>query len=157
MKWYDPKDARRCFPEADYDAVVEKCEPHEAKSSGNHGRKLALRVYHGESSMVLTDYLMAGEKAAWKIKEFAKAIGQVEMFDTGEFDPMNFIGANVRVSLKIEDSSEYGEQNKIGKYLPPVAGAKPIAPRPAPPTPRPSAGKINTGHAPMTDDQIPFD
>jgi hypothetical protein len=160
MSWYNPEDARRCWKEGEYDAVVEKAVEHVAKESGNSGRKLTLRIYSGDQSMVLSDYLMAGEKAAWKIKEFAKAIGHVELFDSGEFDPINFVGCSVRVLLKVEDNGDFGEQNKIGKYMAGVAPARPVAPKPAPraaaPAPRPKAGMVNTGHAPMTEEDIPF-
>lgn len=159
MSWYDPKDARRCWPEGEYDAVVENVVEHTAKESGNLGRKVTLRIYNGDATMVLSDYLMAGEKAAWKIKEFARAIGQVEMFDAGTFDPIDFKGSNIRVKLKVEDGGgDFGEQNKVGKYLAgtpgkaaPAADAKPTSVQFAK---RPTLAK--GPHEPLDEASIPF-
>lgn len=154
MSWYNPKDARRCLPEGEYEAVVEKVVEHVAKESGNVGRKMSIRVYHNDTTVVLFDYLMAGEKAAWKIREFAKALGQVEAFDAGTFEPLDCQGCNVRVLLKIEDNGDFGEQNRVGKYLPTLSKTTAApAPSPAPNmTPRPRA----TAHKALSEEDIPF-
>lgn len=151
MSWYNPKEATMCWPEGEYDAVVKKVEPHVGKESGTVGRKVTLELYNGGSKMTLSDYLMSGPKSTWKIREFAKAVNQKEMFDSGEFDPMNFAGVSVRVNLLVEDDPQYGEQNKVGRYLAPGGTAIPIK-TPAAKT-KTTAGVTHTA---IDDGDIPF-
>lgn len=154
MTWYNPKEANLCLPEGEYDAAVTRIEEHVGKESGVVGRKLTLVVYHGDGKkMTMTDYLMSGPKSTWKIKEFAKAIGQVDAFNAGEFDPMDHAGVNFRVSLVIEDNYQYGEQNKIGRYLPRAPGGTAAAKPPAAPTAPKQAKPV---HTPIGDEDIPF-
>jgi len=153
MSWYNPKEATLCWPEGEYDGVVKKVEPHVGKESGAVGRKVVLELYSGDKKMTLTDYLMSGPKSTWKIKEFAKAVNQIEQFNGGDFDPMNFAGASLRVNLLVEDDPQYGEQNKIGRYLAKEGSApasKPAARAPV------ATAPAKVGHVPIGDADIPF-
>ena len=154
--WYKPEDAKKpVWPEGDYEAVVETAEVFTSKKQ-NVGRKLTVKVYNGDSWILLSDYLFPGEMA-WRIENYAKAIGQAELFEAGDFDPVNFSGVNVRVKLAVKTSEQYGDQNNIKKYLPREAGAA-AAPA-ADPTNIPFAArpKLAVGsHKPLEDKDIPF-
>lgn len=132
MSWYDPKDATETIPEGEYDAAIHFAEHGVSKSKGRPQCKVGITIY-GPREIKVYDYL--SPDAVWKIKQFAVSLGKRDVFDSGDFNPVDYVNHNVRVKVKIEESDQYGDQNKIVKYLPPVDGgsapAKDVPHKPA--------------------------
>lgn len=147
MSWYNPKHKRIVWKKGEYAAVLKDAEEQESKTSGVPMYKLTVTVYDGDREMLLNDYLVSGEKNTWKIHQFAKAIGQQDQFDSGDFRPDNFIGDGFRVALDIETTDQYGDQNRITKYIQKGGGDK---------SPIPVKTKTSPDVKPLTDEDIPF-
>lgn len=117
MSWYKAKDAEKpVLPEGEYEAVLEKATSEISKTSGARMKKLQIRAYGPDFEVVLFDYLVAS--AAWKIKDFAVAVGELKAFEAEQFDPADQLGSTFSVTLKIVRSDEFGSQNKIKMYGP---------------------------------------
>jgi hypothetical protein len=146
MSWYDPKDASDTIPEGWYSAVIESVKNAVSKNSGRDQQVVQYRVY-GPREMVLSDYYQAA--TLWKYKQLAKALGQEAEFVAGTFDAKDFLRKSIDVELVIEDSAQYGEQNRIKGFAPDgeQAGAKPSFS-----ASRPSSTKGET----IDHDDIPF-
>ena len=157
MSWYNPKDAEMpLIPDGIYEATVTSAE-HKASKAGNPMVELGLTLYTPERESKLRDYLVSGS-GTWKIKAFAEAFNARAEFDSQQFDPANYVNKNLRVEVATRPSKDpqYGPQNTVKDYLPTEMAAPKPATRAAAPSPRPKAGMINTGHAPMTEEDIPF-
>jgi hypothetical protein len=134
VSWYNPKDADKpVLPEGEYEAVIEHAE-HKFSKANKPMCVVKLRVY-GDTEIIVYEYL-TGEMA-WKVKKLAKAVGKDAEFEAGLFDPVNCIGMNLRVELKIQQDDAYGDKNKVGKFLPSSASVpakdaprKPVTPGP---------------------------
>lgn len=133
MSWYNPEDATETIPEGEYDAVVKFAEHGVSKSKGRPQCKVGITIY-GPREIKVYDYL--SPDAVWKIKQFAIAVGEREVFESGNFDPVKYTERNIRVKVKIEESDQYGDQNKIVKYLPSAQGSAPAPGGKATNTPR---------------------
>lgn len=143
---YDPKKTSECWPEGEYRATLKKVEDTTSKNSGNNMTVVTFEVHNNDRTMSIRDYLVEGY--AWanaKYKYIAQALGRGEEFIAGQFDAANYIGNNVMLVLSIEDSDQYGEQNRIKKYIPSDKKAEPSQKPQAP-------GDLK----PVTDDEIPF-
>ncbi len=120
---YNPKDASGAWPEGDYVAVLAKVEDAISKTSGQ-----PMQVWHIEchneagKTRTIREYVTAS--TAGKIKALARAVDQLAAFNAGEFQADDHVGANFRVELKVEDSEQYGPQNKI-------QGLRPLSSNPA--------------------------
>ena len=128
MSWYNPKDASSAIPEGWYNAIIEDISAGTTKK-GQPMQIVAFRVY-GPREMVLKEYFHAA--SLWKYKNLAKAFGKLAEFNAGQFDAANFRNKSLDVELAVEDSPEYGEQNRVKGFAPDGDQAgMPPAPRPA--------------------------
>lgn len=66
------------------------------------------------------DVLSLSPGALFKLKGFLRCIGYSEEDLSGslDFETTDLVGAEVGVQLKIEQSEEYGAQNRVKKYFP---------------------------------------
>lgn len=149
---YDPKKSTLCLPEGDYPACISAVEE-KTSSSGNPMEVVTIEVFpSGRESTKLKEYFVEGQDfAAYKYRKLAEAIGKGDEFKAGKFQAADNIGENFTVTLAVEDSDKYGEQNKIKGYGP-KSGA---AVKPTPSKPKAAAQQIKDA-APVTEEDIPF-
>lgn len=131
---YDPAKAVSCLPEGEYEATIDKAEETTSKA-GNDMVVLELLVYDGSRSYRLKEHIV--EENLWKLKKIAKAVGSEEAFASGEFNPSDYVGRNLRVALTVKEDEKYGDQNQIKSCkpsgysgelrTPPPAKSKPVA------------------------------
>lgn len=148
---YDPKDAANALPEGDYDAVLASVESKESKS-GNQMEVWTFDIYPPEgATKKVKEYVTA--KAAFKIRDLAKALGQSDLFKAGKFQAEDYIDSKLKLELIVEESPEYGDQNRIKKYLPPATSKA----RPSTPATSSKAKPKSDPNDPRIDhDSIPF-
>lgn len=116
---YNPQDALDCLPEGEYDATIEKAEETTSKA-GKEMVVLTYRVY-GSREATVKDYIT--EKALFKLKRVAKAIGQEAAFESGVFKAADYEGRNLRLSLIVK-TDDYGDKNEIRGYMASQLGGK---------------------------------
>lgn len=116
-KWsYEPKDARRCLPEGEYEAVIADCDYGESKA-GNDMATMKVEVTTESGGKVFVrDWLVNHAKMLWKLKDLAKAVGKLREFDEGSFEPHHAVGVPLIVVLSEEEDPKYGEQNRVAGY-----------------------------------------
>ena len=90
------------------------------------------RVYAPRGEYEVKDYIT--ETMAWKLKRLAKAIGAEASFLKYEFFAKDYVGRNLTLVLKVEESDEYGDQNRVKAYKPFIgtvpAASAPMSARP---------------------------
>lgn len=159
MSWYKAKDADvPLIPDGEYEATIVNAEHKVSRKTQIPMVELSLVVYAPDGEMKLRDFLLSGD-GTWKVKMFAEALNAGDEFAAQTFDPVNYVNKNVRVRVVTKPSSDpqYGPQNNVKKYEPSQMGSAARKPTtPASDAVTFSAGKINTGHKPMTDEDIPF-
>jgi hypothetical protein len=146
---YNPKDAADAAQPGDYEATLTACTEGTSKSSGSEMLTLTFVVY-ADRERTIKDYIVNPD-GLWKLKKLAIALGHKGAFDAGTFDPADHLNSNLMVTLKVEESAEFGDQNKIGGYKP-LARSQAQPQRAAAPA-RAAAAQT---HEPVGDDDIPF-
>lgn len=110
------------FPEGIYSFKVEGFERGRSKGDGElPACKMAIlkiRIYNGNQSIVLTEYLTLHSSLEWKVSEFFRSIGQKK---EGERVKMNWNlvpGATGRCKVGIRKYKD-NEYNAVKQFLPP--------------------------------------
>lgn len=136
----------------DYDFEVHDASE-ERSSTGNDMIKLTLWVFNDEGNKrTVFDYLVNSEKAQFKIRHFADAIGRIADYERGELDVNDIVDRTGRLALRIKPASgDYPANNSVGDYLP----QKEDAPRATRPASR-SAARPEPARPRDLDDDIPF-
>lgn len=150
MAWsYNPKDAASAWDAGDYEATIVKVDEGTSGSSGAPMLTVTFKVYNGDKERTIKDYIV-NPSTLFKLKKLAVAIGEGVAFGLGQFDPGDHLNANLLLTLAVEESDEYGDQNKIKGYKPlsrqpsaKPAGSMPVAASAAP-------------YTEITDKDIPF-
>ncbi len=120
---YNPGDAVACWPEGEYDAILESAEVGTSKSSGAPMQTLSFRVYHPDGrEAVVKDYIV-NPSTLFKLKRFAVAIGQGEDFKAGTFQAADHLQTRLTLALSVQESAEYGDRNQVDGYKPPASAA----------------------------------
>lgn len=137
---YNPKDASDVLPEGEYESSIYRVSeadkegnPLVSKKSGEQMQKVTFEVYAGERRVKLDQYFTV-RSMLWLYKRMAQALGQEDAFRDKKFNAMDHLGAQIRLALKVEDNAQYGEQNRIDKFLPSTMKAAPKPVRTAPTT-----------------------
>lgn len=150
MSWYNPKDASSAIPEGWYNATIEDIEMKKTKK-GADMQVVTFRVY-GPREIVVKEFFHAA--SLWKYKGLAKALGKLPEFNARQFDAADFRNKCIDIELTVEDSTEYGEQNRIkGFAADGEHSGGSSAPRPAPA----AGGGFPIGDNSIGEDDIPFD
>lgn len=138
MGRYDPADAvGKCWPHGEYEATIHEVVEMESKSRKPMD-KVTFEVYRGAESKLHTEYFVLSGAATWRYKVLASALGQKDAFEAGTFSARTYTGRRVKLELTIEESDQYGDQNRAGKITksdstataPARTGTKPSAPTP---------------------------
>ena len=123
---YKKEDALRVWPEGDYPASIVKVEERVSKA-GNPMLAVEFDAYHKADTMRLTDYIVL-PSFTWKLRKLARALSAMDAFDAEKFDPAEYIGKSLTLTLGIDlPRGGYDERNSIAAYGPPGA-AHPGAP-----------------------------
>jgi hypothetical protein len=149
---FNPKSAEEVasgnlWPAGTYDFEVVGAEDAVSKASGADMVKLTLWVFNETGGKITVfDYLVGTDKAQFKVRGFAAAVGLIEAYDAGELDPLDMEGRTGQCKLAIQkdDSGRYGDKNTVAAYI----GATPSD---KPQVARPKKAKVET-----IDDEIPF-
>lgn len=151
---YNHKDASDVIPAGVYEASIHSVDttdkdgkPLRTRDGVYEMQKVTFEVYVGDAARKVWVYFAASPKALFRYRMLAKAIGQSEAFKADTFNAMDHIGANLRVELSIEDSPQYGEQNRVDDFQPSTVTAKREPSR---------MEKAATAKATDVDDSIPF-
>jgi hypothetical protein len=138
------------WPAGTYDFQVVSAEETTSKSSGADMIKLTLHVFNDHGAKITVfDYLVGTEKAQFKVRGFAAAVGLIESYDAGALDAFEMEGRSGQCKLAIQKDTtgQYGDKNSVASYLTPVGGvAKPKA----------SIAKPARAVVANLDDEIPF-
>lgn len=116
---YNPKDAdNKLIPDGEYEAHVLEAEEMKSKA-GNDMIKLTIKVWAHGDAFHLFDYVV-NPSSLWKLKRLAGAVGMMDRFESGAFEPRDLIGKNCLafVKTKKDESGKYPDQNVIMKYSP---------------------------------------
>jgi hypothetical protein len=140
------------LPKGTYDyEVIGAAEKTSAK--GNDMIELKVRVFAGETSRVVTDYLL--DAMAGKLKRFCDSHGFESEYNEGVLAASDCIGKSGKCMLgvKVDKAGKYPDKNQITDYiveLTPIT-ARPKAKRAAVATAPPSSADMN-----VSDDDVPF-
>ncbi len=131
------------WPAGEYDFEV--MEATEATSNaGNEMTHLQLFVYNAAGQRQrIDDYLVATDRAAYKIRHFAEATGMLAQYETGAIPAESMVGRSGRCKVIIakDKGLQYPDKNAVADYVKRKDGAAARAPTP-------KAADI--------DDEIPF-
>lgn len=112
---HTPREEATTLPDGTYEAAVMKAEEKQSKN-GNDMLEVLVKVFDDDgASILVTDYLVNSDAAAFKIRHFCVSAG-IE-YDSGEIDTDALPGTTVYVKLKTEKSEQYGDRNKIADYV----------------------------------------
>jgi hypothetical protein len=148
---FAPEEAVDLWQSGTYDYEVR--EATEATSqAGNDMTKLEVWIYNksGQRRLIF-DYLVAGEKTAWKIRSFAESCGLMQQYKSGELTTVDIVGRTGICQVDAqEESGAFPARNIIRSYVKmkndPQSAAEPTARRSA---------KEPVGRG-IIDDEIPF-
>lgn len=156
---YNPKDAERAWPEGYYPAEIKDVTPSVSKSSQQPMLVLTYVVFDDQQDrqQELKDYIT--KASTFKLKQLAKALGQLDDFNAGTFDAEAWALSRVSLYLTIENDPQYGDKNRI-QSINPVAPAAPVAPvvkKPVAKRPPPTVQPAPSQTVPaIPEDDIPF-
>ncbi len=145
-----PKTEEECargdlLPEGTYETVVRAAEEQTSKA-GNDMLKLTLDVYGPDGVVVVWDYLL--EKMAHKLRHFCYACGLEKKYEAGTLTAEDCEGHTVATEIVVKKSKDpkYSDQNAVEDYQKFERGGA-----------APAVKAAAKGHAPLEDDDIPFD
>jgi len=114
----DASSPAHLFAEGEYDFIVKRATAKRSKS-GNEMIEVILTVTDGKNEIDVFDWLLEAMK--YKLKHFCEATGFQKQYEKGELEETDLEGAQGKVKLIIEDSEQYGTQNKVEDYVPKTA------------------------------------
>lgn len=115
----------------------------ETSKSGNEMLKVKLGIEHDGRTRWVTDYLVATEGMAYKVRHFAESIGLLAEYEAGDLHAADVRGRAGRCRVGIEPAKDdFPAKNKIIDYVPMGTAMKA------------AAGAASTSD--LVDDEIPF-
>lgn len=137
------------WPDAIYDYEVRDASE-ETSAAGNAMTKMEVWIYNQAGSRrLLFDYLVASEKAAWKIRSFCESCNLLEQYKTGALMVADIVGRTGRCQVVTQKADgAYPAKNVIRGYVKTKAAAPVSGSGTAPHRTKVPAGDI--------DDEIPF-
>lgn len=116
------------FDEGTYPFLVIDCE-HRTSKKGNSMLAVNLEVKTDDGRKRVRDWVMLDGQMAWQLKKFMEAIGMAEQYESGTLDESECVGRTGTAEFYIEEDEQYGDKNRVGKYLPGGGKAK-VQPQP---------------------------
>jgi hypothetical protein len=117
------------LPDGTYDFEVISAVDKQSKS-GNDMAEIKLRI-DDERQHIITDYLVAIDSMAYKVKHFAESVGLLDEYNAGHMPAEQMVGCVGRAKIKTQAAKgEYKAKNVVADYVP-NASAQPRAKAPA--------------------------
>jgi hypothetical protein len=107
---------RPSLTDGEYSATVCKAEDKTSKT-GNDMIALTLRVFSGENSVLVNDWLIPSTASMWKVFDFCEAAGLMARYEAGDLQAQDCLNADVFVKIKNEDGGDFGTQPRVKSYL----------------------------------------
>jgi hypothetical protein len=105
------------LPDGTYRFTVRNALETVSKEKGNPMVRVDLEIYgHDGGSSLMSDYLVASDKMAWKIKHFCDTLGLLEQYQKGNLEAQNLIRLEGYAQVVTEKRSEYPARNKVKDY-----------------------------------------
>ena len=137
------------WPDDFYDFEVAEATE-EVSRNGNEMLHLKVWIFNKDGGRkMLHDYLVA--TAPWKIQQFAASCGLERAAETGTLMEGECVGRTGMCEVGIEKSDQYGDKNKIRKWLRQAKKSKP-----APAAVRPADNRVKRPAGDDLNDDIPF-
>ena len=108
--------AANLLPEGEYDfEIIEAVE--KLSKAGNDMVHLKLRVFVGDSTRIVDDYLTP--LISFKIRHLADALGMLDQYAKGELKPEDLEGKSGKLKLIIQKSKDpkYSDRNAVKDYV----------------------------------------
>lgn len=103
------------LPAGDYTLEIDNVEEQTSKS-GNQMLRITYKVAEGEhAGRLLFEYYVLTENALWKLQELFVALG-IEANGDVSFTPDDLVGQHITGEIEIEESNQYGEQNRLKRH-----------------------------------------
>ena len=106
------------WPNGDYDFEVREATEKES-ANGNEMVELEVWIYDSSGGRRLVfDYLVATDKASWKIRHFAAACGLLPQYERGGLMANEMVGRTGRCTLATQQArGDYPAKNIIRDYI----------------------------------------
>lgn len=106
------------LPKGTYPFDIVKAEEKTSKK-GNEMIALNLKIYHGEQTRFVNDYLMDTEFGAGKLRHCAKVCGLLDDYESGALNAPDMEGRSGFVKLGIEKdkTGKFSDKNTVLDYL----------------------------------------
>ena len=104
------------FPAGTYPFEIVAAEDKVSKK-GNEMIELKLRVFHGERTQFVNDYLL--ESIGYKLRHAAVTLGLEAKYDSGQIAARDFAGKEGWAKIKItsDKTGTYPDKNEVGDYV----------------------------------------
>lgn len=147
--------AEMVMPAGVYDFEVADAEDKQSQK-GNGMIALNLKVFGPNGGCrYVRDWLVASDAAMclMKIRHFCRSTDCLPLYESGTLDAMACRGLAGKVKVGIEESDEWGTQNRVVDYI--AADADTTPPEPMPAMPSGQQQQAARAAAPP-DDEVPF-
>lgn len=141
---YNAQDALSCLPAGEYEVKIDHVQETTSKASGNPMLKVEMIAYGNNGREQKIFEYIVNPATLYKLKQFARALGEMAAFESNGFDLCKHVGARLTAELDVKEDPEYGDKNTITKLSAYSGGVK----RPA--------SKAQAATPEITDDDIPF-
>ena len=121
------------LPAGDYGFEVTSAEDKVSKA-GNEMVELKVKLFGPDGDTTVFDYLIDGERSAFKVRHFAEATGMLGQYERGDMPAHLMVGKTGRckVSITKDKSGQYPDKNGIADYIKaanaPAPSRRPVAP-----------------------------
>lgn len=104
------------WPDGIYSFEVLKAVDTVSKSSGKDMLALTLKLFDGDKTCLVNDYIT--EKVEFKLKHFCDATGLEKAYESGEVQAKDCLGKGGKVKIKIgKAQGEYAAKNEVKDYV----------------------------------------
>ncbi len=124
---FDPKDERElrdamCWPAGIYDFEVVNADWKTSKS-GNAMMALTLKIFDPDSDRTrqVKDWLVESDAPTclMKLRHYCATVGDIAAYESGSLQNFPGQGACGKLKLSIEQTEQWGSQNKVADYIKP--------------------------------------
>ena len=129
-------------PAGKYAFEVLEAEEKQSKA-GNDMIALKIGILHDGSMHGVFDYLVAGEKTAYKVRHFADAVGMLAEYEKGQLNADDLVGLTGECNIVVQPAKDgYDAKNSVKDYVKRGGASAPA--------------KVAKKAAEVIDDDIPF-
>jgi len=100
------------------------------------------------------DWVMLTGQMAWRLRELAEACRLGDLYASGRMTDADLLGCSLAADITVEESEEYGDSNRVGRYLVQDTVDVPFTSKAQPDIRKPVQAEQDPGDIP--EDDIPF-